>query len=218
MQPKRQYAAQPTPEFLYRIDVALQSQPTLRHKRSHCCRSLTERGSRGLIARAMQPEGTTKMVIIHSNAFVKPSQLPVDLFKKEDFIVLAGPRGVFDALDLPVVAGKAHGCVLRVEQVKPCSSAFELLAECAPLFQSFFAEHLVGLSYLRPEGDFLQAIVASVNHVTWKEGSDGEIEKFSLSPTVASSPLLAPLTKKLAARPLNDNRRFALLAAAFVGA
>lgn len=158
------------------------------------------------------------MVIIHAQAPVTPLQIPDNLLSKRNFIVLAGPRRAFDALELQVTPGQPHGRVLQVEQVQPCYSAFEVLADCARLFQRLLAEHLTGLGYLQPAGDPSRGEDMTAGSVNWSSNQDGAVDRFDLSPAVACSPLLAPLTSKLAARPLNDNRRFALLAAAFAGA
>lgn len=158
-------------------------------------------------------------VIIHAQEGRHRLRLSPDILTENDFIVLAGARDAFDEGALPQRSGQVGGRILRVTHTDDQPRAFAVLAQCATLFRQLLAEHLGGLHYVQPQGESVSgAGTADGSALDWLCDADGVVRWFSLPPVVASSPLLLPLTRDLAARPMTDDRRFAFLAAAFAGA
>jgi hypothetical protein len=141
-----------------------------------------------------------------------------DVVSTNKIIALVGEPGAFDNV-LPDAGGQIGRSILRVTHLQPRTSAFEVLADCARLFQQLLSEHLGSLQYLRAGSNFPpgQEQEPESKSVVWSSGEDGFVTAFRLAPVVASSPLLMALTADLAARPMSDERRFAFLANAFEG-
>ncbi|WP_042245998.1 hypothetical protein [Paracoccus sp. PAMC 22219] len=156
------------------------------------------------------------VVILHAKADQPVQLLSAELLKENDFIVLAGPVGAFDASGWDTAPGEVGGAVLRVSHLTPRHSAFEVLAECLCLCQRLLAEHLCELRYYQPQDE--QDALHDDTPVAWSALPDGSVTAFRLAPMVASSPLLATVSRDLAGRTMTDDRRFTFLAAAFAGA
>ncbi|WP_405402788.1 hypothetical protein [Paracoccus sp. Ld10] len=156
------------------------------------------------------------MILVHAKAGQKMAGLPMGFLKEKDFIVLMGPDGSFEKLDLPAPAGAVGGVVIRVTQMQDGAGAFAALADCSRLLYRILAEHMGPLHYVQPLSEQLPDM--EIAPVAWTATPDGHVNAFRLSAMVASSPLLMSLTRDLSARPMTDDRRFAFLAAAFAGA
>lgn len=156
------------------------------------------------------------MLILHAKASQQAQALSAELLKENDFLVLAGPVGAFDATALHPGPGQVGGTVLRFTHLTPRPSAFQVLADCACLCQRLLAEHLCALRYRQPQDE--QTAFSGDAPVAWSAQADGTVTAFRLAPIVASSPLLMSLSRDLCGRSMSDDRRFAFLAAAFAGA
>jgi|GEM_PF-1741810 len=155
------------------------------------------------------------IILVHVKAGQTLEELPKGLLNEKYFIVLLGPQGSFSGQDLPSPAGAVGGSVLRVTQLQDYAGAFAALADCARLLRRLFAQNFGPLHYIQPSEELMSGRDTAA--VSWTATSDGHVDAFCLSPVVASSPLLMPLTRDLAARQMTDDRRFAFLAAAFAG-
>lgn len=157
------------------------------------------------------------ITIIHASEHRAAMRFPItmkDVAPTNEIIALVGEPGAFDNV-LPDRGGEIGRSILRVTHLQPRFSAFEVLADCARLFQQLLAEHLGSLQYLRAGSNLSPEQGPQSKPVVWSSGEDGSVMAFRLAPVVASSPLLMSLTSDLAARPMSDERRFAFLATAF---
>lgn len=158
------------------------------------------------------------------------------LMREADLVVLAGPDAAFGgaavtaAVTAAVGPDAGEGRVMRLDLLQPGASGFEVLEEglraCAPLL----AERLLALRYLRAGGALPADLRAErgaappaspdapAHFVAWSADASGALCDIRLAPVVATSPLLPPLMRHLAALPLSEPRRLAFLAAAFAGA
>lgn len=154
------------------------------------------------------------MMILHAQPGAARMILSRDLSDGDGLLILAGSAQDFDDGDLPVRVGAVGGRVLRLEYLHAQPGAFGVLADCARMFPAILAHRLRGLAYRR--------VVDAADRigdapVMWSTDAAGEVTAFDLAPMVASSPLLAGLTRDLSARAMDDDRRFRFLAAAFAG-
>lgn len=161
------------------------------------------------------------ITIIHASEHRAATRFPItmkDVVPTNKIIALVGEPEAFDNV-LPDRGGEIGRSILRVTLLQPRTSAFDVLADCARLFQKLLAEHLGGLQYLRAGSNLPpeQEQGSQSKPVVWSSGEDGSVTAFCLAPVVASSPLLMSLTSDLAARPMLEERRFDFLANAFEG-
>lgn len=148
------------------------------------------------------------MVIIHGKNPLAMSGIVLNIIEKKVSIVQAKPPGAFDAARLPAGAGQAYGAY---RGLNICSHAAPL-SNCWRIVHGCFRE--VFLNILSAFGSRnLRAIISGLTLPTHNQShgcaAGQEVERFDRPPAVAESPLLAPLTKKLVAHPLDDTRRFA---------
>ncbi|WP_411838001.1 hypothetical protein [Paracoccus sp. ME4] len=159
------------------------------------------------------------MLIIHEPKDGARRRLPQSLLDSEPRLALAGPVDAFDGAGVAAAWGRVGGPVLRFTHVGAPRTAFAVLHDCAALCRPLLAETFAGLRYVQPRGETLPDAPAAgqAREVAWSHGADGMVAGFALAPLVASSPLLLPLLRQLAAAPLSDEVRFAHLGAAFAG-
>lgn len=156
------------------------------------------------------------ITIVHAAGLsCRPEDLPRDALAGDGMLVLAGPGGAFDALDLPEPPGRVGGRIIRLRHIQPEPSAFTLLADCLDLLRHLPAPW-GALRYRRTGAP--PAALDEGREVAWQAKGNGEITAFRLSPAAAGDPLLPVLTRELAGRPLSDARRFNFLAAALTAA
>ena len=159
------------------------------------------------------------MLIIHEPKDGARRRLDQSLLDAEPHLALAGPVDAFDGAGIAATAGRVGGPVLRFTHMGAPRTAFAVLHDCAASCRPLLAETFAALRYVRCDGDTVPDApeVDPGREVAWNRGADGTIADFALAPLVASSPLLLPLLRQLAAAPLSDEARFAHLGAAFAG-
>lgn len=156
------------------------------------------------------------ITIVHAAGLpCRPEDLPRNALARAGMLVLAGPGGAFDGLDLPEPPGRVGGRIIRLQHILPEPSAFTLFADAVRLLRHLPAPW-GALRYRRTGTP--PAAVDEGREVAWQIGDKGEITAFRLSPGAADDPLLPVLTRELAGRPLSDSRRFDFLAAALTAA
>ena len=156
------------------------------------------------------------MFIVHAQQNTRSATLPAAVLRANGLIVLAGTGDAIRSVDLPETADGTEIRVARLEYLRQESAAFDILADCAEHFRARLGRFHHGLRYACAED--LDADLPEGAPVAWTADDRGRVRLFALSPLVAGSPLLAPLTRDLAAARISEETRFQYLAAAFAGA
>ena len=156
------------------------------------------------------------MFIVHAQQIQAQVTLPDAVLQEKGPIVLAGTGDAIRSVKLPETADGAEIRVARLEYLRQETAAFDILADCAAHFRAGLARVHHGLRYACAES--LDADLPEGAPVAWTADDRGRVRLFALSPLVAGSPLLAPLTRDLAAARISEETRFQYLAAAFAGA
>ncbi len=144
--------------------------------------------------------------IVHSTEGILTAPLPVSRL-----LIVAAPVGAI----LPDEAVQLGGGILRVSYLSPQPSAFRVLADCARLLRRIDDAAGEGLSYVL--AGHAEVVPDQNSDILWHARQDGCVTAFYLSAAAAGDPLLPVVTDELAGRMLDDDRRFAFLAATLAG-